>query len=147
MLFADFLNYAMEQSGISNYKLAKDIGVSQTTVANWLNGTTEPRERRRAEVLNLFDVDEYDLDMGFPEIHYKRKNALAFTKKDERDIEKKLADVLDELENGQDGLMFSGEAIDDTTRELLADSLRNSMEMGKMLAKQKFTPKKYRKDE
>ncbi len=43
--------------------------------------------------------------------------------------------------------MFSGESIDPTTRELLADSLRNSMEMGKKLAKQKYTPKKYRKED
>ena len=70
MLFADFLNYAMDQSDLTNYKLAKRIGVSQSTIANWANGITEPREKRRSEVLALFGVDEYDLEKGFPEIHY-----------------------------------------------------------------------------
>lgn len=71
MLFADFINWAMEQADLTNYKLAKRIGVSQTTIANWANGTTEPRDRRRAEVLDLFGVDEYGLERGFPDIHYK----------------------------------------------------------------------------
>lgn len=71
MLFDNFINYAMDQAGITKYKLAKDLGVSQSTIANWMNGTSEPRERRRAEVLDLFGVDEYGLEEGFPEIFYK----------------------------------------------------------------------------
>lgn len=71
----------------------------------------------------------------------------ALTEKDERDIAKRLANVLADLENSQDGLMFSGEALDDTTRELLIASLHNSMQIGKTLAKQKFTPKKYREED
>lgn len=69
----------------------------------------------------------------------------ALTKKDERDIERKLSETLNAL-GGQDGLMFDGEPLDDMTRELLEASLRNSLEMAKKIAKQKHTPKKYRKD-
>lgn len=76
MLFADFLYYAMNQAELTNYKIAKEIGVSQTTIANWLNGTSEPRPKRRAEVLRLFGVDEYDLEEGFPKIHYIGKEKL-----------------------------------------------------------------------
>ena len=75
------------------------------------------------------------------------KKVPTLTPKDERDIERRLSEVLEELERGQDGLMFSGEAMDETTRELLAASLRNSMEIGKTLAKKKYTPKKYRKED
>lgn len=32
----------MKEKGESNYRLAKEIGVSQTTVANWLSGKNEP---------------------------------------------------------------------------------------------------------
>lgn len=71
MLFADFINYAMETADITKYKLAKRLGVSQSTVANWISGYSEPRDKRRAEVLELFGVDEYDLEQGFPEISYK----------------------------------------------------------------------------
>ena len=68
----------------------------------------------------------------------------ALTAKDERDISKKLEEALSQLESSQEGLMFQGEPIDDATKELIAISLRNSLEMGKKLAKQKFTPKKYK---
>lgn len=71
MLFADFINYAMDQAGLTKYKLAKDLGVSQSTIANWMNGSSEPRKRRRAEVLDFFGVDEDGLEEGFPEIFYK----------------------------------------------------------------------------
>lgn len=71
MLFADFINWAIEQSGVTNYKLAKRLNVSQTTIANWCNGVTEPREKKRAQVLSLFGVDEFDLEQGFPDVHLK----------------------------------------------------------------------------
>lgn len=71
MLFADFLNYALEQEDITKYKLAKRLGISQTTVANWLDGTTEPRQKKRKEILDLFSVTEFDLEEGFPKVRYK----------------------------------------------------------------------------
>lgn len=33
------LSSLMKERGETNYRLAKEIGVSQSTVANWLNGT------------------------------------------------------------------------------------------------------------
>ena len=71
----------------------------------------------------------------------------ALTKKDERDISRRIDQILADLESQQTGLMFDGEPLDDETKELLAISLRNSMETSKIWAKKKFTPKKYRKDE
>ena len=54
------------------------------------------------------------------------------------------SDLIEE-KSDQDGLMFSGEPLDDETRELLKASLQNSITIAKINAKQKFTPKKYRK--
>ena len=65
------------------------------------------------------------------------------SRKDERDIEKKLAETLNQLESG-DGLMFNGEVMDEETKRLLEISLRSTLESAKIAAK-KFTPKKYRK--
>lgn len=41
----------MKERGETNYALAKAIGVSQSTVANWVSGATEPM-RVYVEVLN-----------------------------------------------------------------------------------------------
>ena len=40
---------------------------------------------------------------------------------------------------------LDGEALDDRTRELLKDSLEFAIRNAKMLAKEKYTPKKYKK--
>ena len=72
------------------------------------------------------------------------KASAGLTARDERDISKKLQETLHQLEHGQEGLMFDGEPIDDETRELLYISLKNSLEISKRIAKQKYTPKKYR---
>lgn len=42
MKFSESLEALMKEKGESNYRLAKEIGVSQTTVANWLSGKNEP---------------------------------------------------------------------------------------------------------
>ena len=67
------------------------------------------------------------------------------TQKDEKDIAKRLEQTLEDLEHGQDGLMFSGEPLDEETKELLKVSLENSIRIAKINAKEKFTPNKYRK--
>lgn len=86
---------------------------------------------------NYFGISRSDL------IEDKSNKTIELNKKDERDIAKRLS-RLDQLESDQDGLMFSGEPLDDQTRELLKASLQNSITIAKINAKQKFTPKKYR---
>ena len=88
---------------------------------------------------DYFGIGKSDL------IEEKSDQAIELTKKDEKDIAKRLEQTLDQLESDQDGLMFSGEPLDDETRELLKASLQNSITIAKINAKQKFTPKKYRK--
>ena len=65
--------------------------------------------------------------------------------RDRRDIAKRLKETLDDLVNDKDGLMFDGEPLDDETKELLRISLQNQLEMTKLMAKKKYTAKKYQK--
>ncbi|EJS15333.1 transcriptional regulator [Bacillus mycoides] len=81
------------------------------------------------------------------EIGYlNRPNDIKLSPKDERDIARDLEKTLKDLENSDEALMFDGEPIDDHTKEMIRISLENSMRMAKQLAKQKFTPNKYKKD-
>lgn len=41
--------------------------------------------------------------------------------------------------------MFDGKIMDDNTRNLLKDSLEFAMRNARLLAKEKYTPKKYQK--
>lgn len=139
-MFSDRLKELRKSSGLTQVQFAEIFNIAKGTIGMWESGKREPDFETTQRIADFFGVTVDNL------IDAKTK-APTLTKKDERDIEKKLADILADLESGQDGLMFSGESIDPTTRELLADSLRNSMEMGKKLAKQKYTPKKYRKED
>ncbi len=66
------------------------------------------------------------------------------TPKEERDIARDLEKMLSNLES-KEALAFNGEPLDEETKELMRISLESSMRMGKQIAKQKFTPKKYKK--
>jgi len=93
-------------------------------------------------------VQRYGLKEGIPNgKSYYDFNNNQLSKKAERDIQKSLSETLGMLKNSQDALMFDGEPLelDDLTRELLAQSLENSMRMAKKIAKEKYTPKKFKK--
>lgn len=59
----------MDKTGITNYKLAKKLGVSQTSISNWRSGERVPRKKLKENVLKLFGVTESDLKGDdFPKI-------------------------------------------------------------------------------
>ena len=126
--------------GISMKELGKKIGVAESTISQYETGKREPDFETLLKLGEFFNVSVDYLLRG--EQYHEKTPAL--TAKDERDISKKLEEALSQLESSQEGLMFQGEPLDDATKELIAISLRNSLEMGKRLAKQKFTPKKYK---
>jgi transcriptional regulator with XRE-family HTH domain len=130
----------LKEAGITAYKVSKDTGISQTTLSDWKRGRSIPKTEKLQTIANYFDVS-LDYLLGKTTI----KKTPTLTKKDERDISKKMQETLAQLEEQQSGLMFDGEPLDDETKELLAISLKNSLELAKKIAKQKYTPKKYRK--
>lgn len=77
-----------------------------------------------------------------------RTDTPQFTNKDEKDVQKILEDMVQGLDNKSSlAYMKNGdEEIDPDDAELLKASLENVIRQSKLLAKQKFTPKKYRKN-
>lgn len=138
MFFARFETLC-KQKGVSKQKACLDCGLSRTAWNKWKAGAV-PNGEALQTLADYFGITTDYLLTG-----EETKKAPALTEKDERDIEKRMESILKALES-QDGLMYSGEPMNDVDRELLATSIRNSMEIGKKLAKQKYTPKKYRKE-
>ena len=132
-----------EEKGITGYRMCKDLSIQPSIVTDLKMGR---RSGLKAETANKI-AEYFGVTVGYllGETEEKEK-APVLTKKDERDIEKRLEAMIGDLEGGTDGLMFSGEPLDEETRELLRISLRNQLEISKRIAKQKFTPKKYRKE-
>lgn len=141
-MFYDIFSKLCQERGIKPSKAADECGINKSNVSNWKNNGYIPRGDALKKLATYFNVS---VDYLLGKEHIKEKEMPALTEKDERDIEKELNKTLESLENDQEGLMFSGEPLDDQTKELLAVSLRNSMELAKRIAKKKYTPKKYRK--
>lgn len=97
---------------------------------------------RAVKLINFFNSlgIKADINLILNDISGTKKT---LSNKDEKDIRKKVDDILSQL-NNDEALMFDGEPMNDETKELLRASLENSVQMAKITAKKKFTPKKYR---
>lgn len=137
LTLVDKIRTLANQHDMSLPQLEMELGLGNGTISRWK--TSSPNTDKLLKIANFFHVSmDYLLE---------RENEIttSLSKKDERDIAKRLENTLAELENTQNALMFSGEPLDEETRELLKASLENSIRIAKINAKQKFTPKKYKK--
>lgn len=142
----DIFMQLMEEKGVTAYRVAKDTGITQATLSRWKTGKVSPSIETLQVLAEYFGVT-IDYLMGNPHADEQTppetQKAPTLTKKDERDIKKKMDEML-EMFDSADALMFDGEPLDDETRQLLRDSYENQLRLTKQLAKVKFTPQKYR---
>lgn len=76
--------------------------------------------------------------------HVKIQN-INLMSKDERDIQKRLQSILDDLDANTALSFYNGDQeMDEDTKNLLRISLKNSICLAKERAKQKFIPNKYK---
>jgi transcriptional regulator with XRE-family HTH domain len=138
-MLGDKIKNLRKEKGVTQQELANAVEVVQSTIGMIESGKKTGSPKTLKKIADFFDVT-VDYLLANNEI----KENVELSKKAERDIAKDLERTLNELENSQDALMFSGEPLDDETRELLRISLENSMRLAKQIAKKKYTPKKYR---
>lgn len=137
--------------GIQQKDLASTLGIGANTLSQYENGKREPDNNTLVQLADYFNVS-VDYLLGRDEIKNPPQSDGNFTptitERDELDISKRLNAVLEDLGSTGEALMFDGEPLelDDETRDALIKSIENSIRMGKLIAKQKYTPKKYRKD-
>ncbi len=136
MSLLDNVKTLCKERGIPQRKMEQEIGISNGASSKWEKSS--PSIEVLQKLSNYFDVSINYLMNG-----QEDSDTIPLTQRDENDIAKRLESTLSALDT-QDALMFSGEPLDDTTRELLKLSLENSIRIAKVNAKKKFTPKKYR---
>lgn len=134
-----------ENSKFTQGYVADLIGVARTTYTAYENGTKTPPPETINKIADLFDVTT-DYLQGRTNNPMQPNNKLPeLTAKDKKDIAKQLERILEAMDSDT-GLAFDGEPMDEETKELVKTAIKSNLELTKQLAKQKFTPKKYRKD-
>lgn len=127
--------------GISVGRMCSDLKISRGNLTDLKMGRI--RSISSANLQKIADYFSVSLDFFSEGEKDNAKKAPTLNKKDERDIKKKMDEML-ELFDSADALMFDGEPLDEETRQLLRDSYENQLRITKQLAKAKFTPKKYK---
>ncbi|MGL5972573.1 MAG: helix-turn-helix domain-containing protein [Oscillospiraceae bacterium] len=137
--------------GINPSNLEVELGFGKGTMYKW--NKSSPNTDKLSAVADYFHVS-IDWLLGKTEFRsIPDEETLAsdvkryedFSRRDKKDIATTMSFILEQLDSHQEALMFDGEILDDNTRELLKSSLINSLQMGKIIAKQKFTPDKHKK--
>lgn len=129
--------------------LAKRVGIARTTYAMYEQGKREPDYEILQKLADFFEVSvDYLLGRTAKQKPHENDGLPELTDKDERDIQKDLQLIINNLASGEGYSQYDGQTIEDMDeedRELLISSLENSMRIAKRIAKQKFTPKKFKK--
>lgn len=121
-----------------------ETSISKSMISRYENGQADPKMENVRIIADYFKVSLDEL-IG---LNPKKDSLPELNDKDEKDIQKELQKMIDGLNSNSGYAAFDGQTIDDLDeedKELLLLSLENSLRIAKKIAKQKFTPKKYRK--
>ena len=132
-----------EQYGLSQKELGQIAGVSDKAVSTWEQGIKEPRMGAIQKIADHFGIQKSNIieDNGL------QSQSVPLTPRNERQIAADLEKMLADLDSKNSMAAMGGTVEDDEDRELLKASLQATMRLAKKIAKEKYTPKKYRHEE
>lgn len=136
-------------TGLTQVEIAEKLKISRSTIGMYETGAREPDFEALERIADFFNVD-IDYLLGrtnkttlLPETIGQYNSGL--NKRDTRDIEKILDQTREQLLS-QEGLMFDGDPASPEAIESILAAMQIGMEMAKKKNKEKYTPKKYKKD-
>ena len=118
-------------------KLEKELGFSNGYISQLRKGVF-PADRLE-KISNFLGVTTTYLMTG------EENSEKSLTPKDVKDIEKILEQTREQLMN-QEGLMFDGDPASPEAIDSILSAMQIGMELAKKKNKEKYTPKKYKKD-
>lgn len=139
----DIFEQLLQKHNITPYRVAKEAGVTQTALSNWKSGRSTPSTTTLQKIADYFGVTVDYLMTGNENA---REAASELTARDERDIEKDLNRIMDKLMNDEEGpATYGGDPINPEAAELFREELQIALRRLKIINKEKYTPKKYKK--
>ena len=135
MKFGDKLRQKRHERGLSQPQLAKELGVALRTIANYETGQTYPKTRDfYYKLADFFDVDKN---------YFLTEDEEFITLAAEQYGSKGITEASMILE--QTSALFAGGKLSDEAQLAFLHQMQEIYFMAKKDAKEKFTPKKYRK--
>ena len=132
----------LELRGLKQADLVEKTGISKGALSSYISGRYTPKQTNIYLIAKALDVNEAWL-MG-ADVPMERNESF-LTNRDTKDIEKILDMTRAQLEN-QEGLMFDGDPASPEAIESILSAMQIGMELAKKKNKEKYTPKKYKKD-
>lgn len=131
-----------DKKGYKDSDVARITEVTKSTFSDWKSGRSNPKNDKLKKIADCLDVSmEYLMGKEEP-----TKKETSLTPKDERDITKDLNNIMDKLLSGEAGpASYDGEELDPEAAELFRDELSIALRRLKIINKEKYTPKKYKK--
>lgn len=129
-----------DERGLKDADVVKATGITKSTFSDWKSGRSKPKHDKLQKIADYFEVTLEYLTTG-------KENDSAepqLTKKDQKDIKEILANTEQLLK--QDGLMFDGDPASPEAIDSILSAMQVGMELAKKKNKEKYTPKKYKKD-
>lgn len=126
--FAKRLKDLRKARGKTQQQMSEVLSVLRSTYGEYERGKIAPPMDKLQTLAAYFDVS---IDYLIGNSNVKRSNS----ETPPEDISESLARILDSLQNTNDVLTFDWETLDDDSRELLINSIENSLKMVKILKK------------
>ena len=134
----------LEKYGLTAYKVSKATGIAGSTFSDWKNGRSNPKQDKLQKIADYFGVSLEYLMTGKEDV--VKEKAPELTARDERDIKKDLNNIMEKLTSGESGpASYDGEELDPEAAALFKDELEIALRRLKMINKEKYTNKRYKK--
>ncbi|NBJ83370.1 XRE family transcriptional regulator [bacterium 1XD42-94] len=137
-IFAKNLNWYLLTFNKTQKEVADAIDVSPQTFNTWCQGIALPRMGKVQRLADYFGIGKTDL--------IDEKSSDMLTPKDERDIAKDVDNIMKKLTSGEAGpASYDGQELDPEAAELFRDELEIALRRLKIINKEKYTNKRYKK--
>lgn len=136
-MFGNRLSELRKQNNLTQKELAEKFDLTPKAISFYELGQREPDIDTVIKLAEFFHVTT-DYLLG-------KSSHPQLSRRNELDIEKELEDMKKQLEEGTLRMDLGGEPVDEEIMKFIIDNMENTLILAKIKAKEKFTPKKYRK--
>lgn len=122
----------IQKHGVSAYKVAKETGVTQSTLSDWKRGRSTPKTDNMKKLADYFGVSLDYLTTGNESTVEELDNS------QERDLALKIDEIIGDMNNPKTSpLYFNGEKLDEKTSAILAEALTSAMKQVEIMREKK----------